>query len=148
MAQKFILTGAGALLGGSGAYLINHFQKATIVHPLNGALCLAGIASLEKVTSFFTKNIVQTMFFVMLKIRNPKVVQGICKGISYGLATHATLKIMQLAGLILAVPQAVSLIGGLCLGISIASGIYTLYVGAQLLCAIEQGVQAINRERK
>ena len=97
------------LQGYAGAHAINFIQKAIVINPLNGGLFLGGFALTEKLFFQATHKYVPQMNTTIgpIPIQSKSVV-------SYGLATYTTLKVMQLVGLILAVPTLVTVVGMSC----------------------------------
>ena len=101
-----------AIQGFVGATLVNASKGLVVYSPLNAAVGLAGFAFVEKLVSKVSDQVVPgfSAFFGPIPIGTKNVV-------SYGVATLTTFKIMQIAGLILSVPQAVTTFGLACLSL-------------------------------
>lgn len=106
-----------AIQGYAGACVINAVRGINSVSPTNGAICLGGIALLEKLTYQISRRIIPgpTALLGPIPIGTKNIV-------SHGLAIYTTFKLMALAGLILDVPCAVTVIGVAC-AVSCAAGL-------------------------
>lgn len=100
--------------GYAGAFVLNAVRGDAVISPLHGAVCLGGVALIERLFYEITSRYVpgSTGFLGPIPI-------GFKNIVSYGLAIYTMLKVMQVAGLILSVPLAVQIIG---LGCAIALG--------------------------
>ncbi len=93
-----------ATLGYAGAAIINLASAARVIAPINGALCLGGIALSEKL-----------IYSIIRRVNSPfmgranSFSKAIEKNASYSLAAYSTLRIMQAAGLICSVPLIVKI---------------------------------------
>lgn len=98
-----------AIQGFAAACAINTIRGMTVYSPYNAAVCFAGVALIEKLTHEISKRTIpgSTAFLGPIPCGTQNVV-------SYGFAIYTTLKIMKLAGLILNIPQAVTIIGLTC----------------------------------
>lgn len=107
-----------AIQGYAAARAINAMQGLTVFTPLNAAVCFGGVAFIEKLIYQLSRCIIPgpTTFLGPIPIGTKNIV-------SYGLAIYTTLKIMELAGLILNVPQFVTVIGLICAGGLVVCGI-------------------------
>ena len=105
-----------AIQGYAGAYAINTLQGTKVFSPLNAAVCFAGAAFTEKLIYRLSRKIIpgSTASLGPIPIGTKNVV-------SHGLAIYLTLKVMQVAGLILNVPRALTIIG---LGCAAALAVY------------------------
>lgn len=93
-----------AIQGYAGAYALN------VNKPINGAICFAGIAFIEKLVYKISKDVIPGPTIVLGPFPlGPKHL------VSYGLATYTTVKVMQLAGLILIVPKIITIVGLTCI---------------------------------
>ncbi len=110
-----------AIQGYAGACAINAIRGVKVFAPLNAAVCFGGVALIEKLIYQVSRRIIpgSTAFLGPIPIGTKNVV-------SHGLAIYTTLKIMELAGLILNVPQVVTIIGLTCAAALVVSGIKAL----------------------
>lgn len=95
-----------AVQGYAGASLINAAQGAALLDPLSAAVCLGGIALIEKLVYELSKRVIpgSTGFLGPIPC-------GMKNVVSYGVATSVTLIIMEVAGLILHIPMIVAVAG-------------------------------------
>lgn len=107
-----------AIQGYAGAYAINAIRGVTVFAPLNAAVCFGGVAFIEKLIYQVSRRIIPgfTASLGPIPIGTKNIV-------SHGLAIYTTLKIMEVAGLILNVPQEVTIIGLTCAAALVVSGI-------------------------
>lgn len=95
-----------ALQGYAGAYLFNAIQNTTVINPVNAAIGFAGFSYLETVIRQLTKSLLKREE----SFRGP-IPTGKVTIVSYSLASYATFKAMELAGLIATVPTAAKVVG-------------------------------------
>ena len=110
-----------AIQGYAGAYAINTIQGTKVFSPLNAAVCFAGAAITEKLIDRLSRQIIpsSTTFLGPIPIDTQSAV-------AHGLAIYLTLKVMQIAGLILNVPRALTIIGLGCAAALVAYGIKSM----------------------
>ncbi|MBS4170657.1 hypothetical protein [Neochlamydia sp. AcF95] len=117
-----------AIQGFAGAHLVNVIKGAKILNPTTAAICFAGIALTEKVVYELSKRIIPgpTVFLGPLPLGAKNIV-------SYSLAIYTTFKIMKLAGLILAIPKGIVVIGAVCSVALVISGTAAIIKTASLI---------------
>ncbi len=95
-----------ALQGAVGVGIFNAIRGSKVVSPLNGALCLGGIAVAEKLFYKLTQKFIPgpTAFLGPIPI-GPKNI------VSYGLSMCSVVQVMQITGLITSIPRLVQLTG-------------------------------------
>ncbi len=101
-----------AVQGFVGACLVNVYKFRYVCVPYNAAVCLAGIAFVEKLVHQVSCRVIPGFSASFGPI--PFGTQNI---VSYGVATFVTFKIMQIAGLIFSIPEAVTVTGLACTAI-------------------------------
>ncbi len=110
-----------AIQGYTGACIINAIRGTSVFAPISAAVFFGGVTLIEKLFYQLSKNIIPglTGFWGPIPIGTKNIV-------SHGLAIYTTLKIMELVGLILNVPQAVTIIGLSCAAALVVSGFKAL----------------------
>jgi|GEM_PF-2949992 len=98
-----------AVQGFVGACLINAYKIRVVCVPYNAAVGLAGFAFVEKLVHQVSSRVIPgfSAYLGPIPIGTKNIV-------SYGVATLVTFKIMQIAGLILTIPEAVTTFGLAC----------------------------------
>jgi hypothetical protein len=100
-----------AMQGYASAFIINAIRGVTVFTPLHAAICFGGVAFTEKLVYEVSKRVIPGYSASLGPI--PIGTKNI---VSHGVAIYTTLKIMQLAGLILNIPQAITIAGLTCIG--------------------------------
>jgi hypothetical protein len=120
--------GLCALQGYVGAYLFNAVQNTTVINPVHAAIGFAGFSYFERVIHQLSSHILQGESSRLGTIPTDRA-----SIVSYGLATYATFKTMELTGLIGQVPTAAKIAGLLCAAALILKGSANLYLKANQL---------------